>query len=183
MHVRLRSIIGMPVLEDGGDHALGAISGILIHPDTGKIEGFYVAMRGMFGSSELFFGSEDIVSFGTRVYLRNEQVLAPPDDRVRIAPLLADPRTFLGQRIRTVSGAYVGKCTDVQINTDAFQVEWLFPRRWLKWGVALPVTDIMEVTPQAIIVRDPLKAVPVPKQKEASSKASSLPEIETALPG
>ena len=151
MHVRFRSCIGMPVLPDGGDMVLATLSGVLIHPDTGKIEGFFAHDR---GSKGLFFSSKDIVRFGTRIYIRDEDALAPSDDHIRLATLLDDPRTFLGQKIRTESGGIVGRCIDVQFNTESMHVEWLFPRKWFRWGRPLPIASVLEIRPDAIIVRE-----------------------------
>ena len=32
--------------------------------------------------------------------------------------------------------------------------EWLFPRKWWKWSAPLPLSDIVEIHPDSIIVRD-----------------------------
>lgn len=176
MHVRFNTCIGTPVLEEGGDATLGMISGILIHPDTGKIEGFLVRVLG----TDLFCGSSDIVRWGTRVYLRDASVLAPPEDRIRLQSLLQDPRTVLGQKIRTESGTLLGRCSDVQFNTDVMHIEWIFPRKFFRWGVALPVSEILEVTPHAIIVGDPMKQDRV-SNNETQELPSTLPEMEAGV--
>ena len=168
MHIRFTSCIGTPVLEEGGEHALGALSGILLDPDTGKIEGFFV--------DDLFCSALDIVRWGTRVYLRDSSVLAPPEDRIRLQPLLGDPRSVLGQKIRTESGASLGRCADIQFNTDAMHIEWIFPRKFFRWGIALPVADVLEVTPAAIIIRDPMNKERVSKRKNVQE--GTLPDIE-----
>lgn len=179
MHVRFNTCIGTPVLEEGGDAVIGVISGILIHPDTGKIEGFMVHVQGFMGKGDLFCSSADIIRWGTRVYLRDASVLAPPEDRIRLQPLLQDPRTVIGQKIRTESGVHLGRCKDVQFNTDVMHIEWLFPRKHFRWGIALPVADILEVTPAAIIVGDLVKKARIDKAQEA--KSPTLPEMEAGV--
>ena len=178
MHIRFSTCIGIPVLEEGHDHALGVIAGILIDPDTGKIEGFLVHVQGFFGG-EMFCSSLDILRWGTRVYVRSADVLAPPEDRIRLQSLLQDPRTLLGQKIATESGTALGRCADVQFNTDSLHVEWLFPKRFFRYGVALPITDVLEVTEKAIVVRDPIKKEVVEEEVPEATPASNLPEIET----
>ncbi len=180
MHVRFSTCIGTPVLEEGGDITLGLLSGILIHPDTGKIEGFLVHTRSFLGKGDLFCSSADIIRWGTRVYLRDASVLAPPEDRIRLQSLLSDPRTVLGQKIRTEAGARLGRCTDVQFNTDVMHIEWLFPRKFFRWGIALPVSDIVEVTSSAIVVSDPLKKDRI-KKEEKQSVPSVASEMETGV--
>ena len=180
MHVRFNSCIGTPVLEEGGDHALGVLSGILIHPDTGKVEGFLVHVQGLMGKGDLFCGSGDIVRWGTRVYLRSASVLATPEDRIRLQVLLNDPRTVLGQKIRTESGTKIGRCADIQFNTDVMHLEWLFPRKMFRWGIALPVSDILEITPSAIVIRDLVSKVPV-EEGVKNEESSAITEMETGV--
>jgi sporulation protein YlmC with PRC-barrel domain len=105
----------------------------------------------------------DISRWGTRLYVRNADVIAPADDRIRLQALLEDNRTVLGQKIVTESGVRVGRCKDVQINTDSMHIEWIFPKKCLRWGVALPVSEVIEVTVAAIIIKDRLKAEKSPK--------------------
>lgn len=176
MHIRFNTCIGTPVLEEGGDATLGTISGILIHPDTGKIEGFLVRVLG----TDVFCGSSDIVRWGTRVYLRDASVLAPLEDRIRLQSLLQDPRTVLGQKIRTESGVRLGRCKDIQFNTDLMHIEWIFPRKFFRWGIALPVSEILEITPSAIIVGDPMKQDRV-KSSKKQEVVSALPEMEAGV--
>jgi hypothetical protein len=47
-------------------------------------------------------------------------------------------------------------------------VEWLFPRMFLRWGTALPISDVVEVRRRAIIVRDPPRTVPEGKEDKSS---------------
>ena len=128
---------------------------------------------------DLFCGSQDIVRWGTRVYITDLHMLAPVSDRIRLQPLLEDGRQLLGQRIQTVSGVLLGICGDVQFNTESMRVEWLFPRKWFSWNVALPASDIQEVTHTAITVADPLKKEPV--QDDALEHSSELSEMEAKL--
>jgi hypothetical protein len=70
--------------------------------------------------------------------------------------LFDEGRSILGQRIRTENGLTLGMCGDVQFDTQTFTIEWLFPRRWWRWGRPLPASAIVEVRPDAVIVRDQL---------------------------
>lgn len=167
-------------MEEGGDHVLGAVSGILIEPDTGKIEGFFVHVEGVLGGETLFCSTMDIVRWGTRIYMNSQDSLALAEDRIRLQTLLQDPRTVLGQRIKTESGTRLGKCKDVQFNTDSMHIEWIFPRRWFRWGIALPVSDILEIKPEAIIVKDPLKGEAIEPQEEQLTVQPAMPEATVA---
>lgn len=153
MHARFTTTLGMPVTDESEDD-IGHISGILIHPDQGKVEGFYVACSSFFRTQELFLTVHDITHMGTRVRVRHPEHLSPVEDVMRLAPLLEDHRTVLGQRVMTESGAYLGTCADVQFETKTFQLEWVFPKKWFRWMRPVSRGDIVQIKDD-IIVRDP----------------------------
>ena len=166
-------------MEEGGDQILGTIAGILILPDTGKIEGFFVHAQGILGVETVFCSTVDIVRWGTRVYVNSHTALAPAEDRIRLQSLLQDPRTVLNQKIRTEAGTHLGRCKDVQFNTESMHIEWLFPKKWFRWGVALPVSDIVEITPEAIITKDPMKKQYI-KEQNKELMSAALPDATVA---
>ena len=154
MHVRFSSCRGIAVLIDHTHEFVGHVDDLLIHPDTGKIEGFYVQVPRFLYSETFFLTSVDVVRFGTHVYVSDFESLCQPDDIVRVQEILEDDRRILWQKIVTESGVKLGRCMDVQFNTESMRCEWLFPRKWGHWGVALPLSEIVEVQPEKIIVRD-----------------------------
>lgn len=157
---------------------MGSVSGILIDPDTGKVEGLFVHMKSFLQSDVLFLSVLDILHVGTSITIRDADVLSPVDDLVRIQPLLEDNRPVIGQPMRSETGAYIGKCGDVQFDTIAFQVEWLFPRRWFRFRRPLPLSSVIEVRRDAIIVRDPrLKKEVEDGAKEGAPMLKSLPDM------
>ena len=152
-------IRGTPVTDEQSQQTLGLLSGILPEPDTGAIVGFFVATRG-FGHP-LFLQSSDILSWGTRVHVRDADRLAPAGELIRVAKIIEYGRPVLGQRIVAKSGAVLGTCSDVQFDTRHFQLEWLFPKRFFLERLPIPASDILEVTKYEIVVRDPLKPKPL----------------------
>ncbi|MCF7844547.1 MAG: PRC-barrel domain-containing protein [Kiritimatiellales bacterium] len=172
MHVRFSTSKDLPVV-DQDEEKLGDLSGMLIDPDTGKVEGFYVDVPALMGNSTLFCSSMDIRSWGTMIHLRDREVLSPAEDRVRLQNLLADNRSVFGQKICTESGAYLGKCKDVQFDTGKMKITWIFPKRLFGWGAGIPATEIIEVKKE-IIVKDPIK----PKEEEAMDPAEALEKLQ-----
>lgn len=170
MHVRFSTCVGTNVTVENTEETVGRLYDMLIHPDTGKIEGFFVEVSGFFSSEGMFLSVNDIVRWGTRVMVSDSSDVCEVEDHIRLQSLLQDPRRVLGQSIRTESGKRIGTCKDVQFDTTTMHIEWIFPKRLWKWGTALPVTEILEVTPRAIIVRDPAlfnkQKVPPPKDIE-----------------
>lgn len=160
MHVRLSMCIGMPVLDERSDEALASVTGIFAHPDLGKLEGLFV----MTARGEEFLAVSDISHWGRSVVVRHPDAIATLDERVRLSALWDEARPVVGQRIVTESGKFLGRCKDVQFETDTFRMEWLFPRRMLRWQRPVPVTAVVEVTVDAVKVRDayaPAQALPL----------------------
>ena len=127
MHLKYSSCRGMPVVEEGSAEEVGSFQEFLIHPDTGKIEGCFVAVPEFFQSQILFVPVTDIVRWGTRISIRSSKSLFPIEEHIRLLPLFLEGRPVLRQPIRTQSGKYIGRCMDIQFDTRYFMVEWLFP--------------------------------------------------------
>ncbi|TSC58264.1 MAG: hypothetical protein Greene041619_695 [Candidatus Peregrinibacteria bacterium Greene0416_19] len=163
----------MPVVTEEGD-AAGALAGILIHPDSGKIEGFFLQHTG--GRSEqLFLSTLDIRRWTNRVVIRSVDVLSPVEERIRLQPLLQEGRPVIGQRMRTESGRSLGRCSDIQFDTSHYLLEWLFPRKFFRWDVPMPVSQVVEVRKDAIIMRDP---TPITEKEELKpAMMPTLPEV------
>lgn len=156
MRMRIGTALGLPVVDDA-EELLGVISGVFIHPDTGVIEGVFVHIDGFFSSETLFLASSGIEHWGSRIRVRNRDALSSLEDFVRLSRLQEEGRPVLGQPIITDSGRRLGRCADVQFDTRLMRLEWLFPRRWFRWGVPIPFNAILEVKPDAIVVRGEAK--------------------------
>ena len=181
MHVRYSTSRGLPVFDEHAGQAVGTIDGILVHPDSGRIEGFFVRVpRFLFAAEEYFLPIFDIVHWGLKVAIRSADVLAVPQEFLRVAPLLESGRPVLDQFIRTESGRTLGRCRDVQWNTKTLMLEWLFPRGWFRWSLPVPASAIVEVRREAIIVRDPAAAAKEPLE-EKKSLLEVLPDIAETI--
>lgn len=175
MQVRFSTCSGIPVLEEETRELVGTVDHPLIHPDTGKVEGFFVHAPGLLFSGHAFLSSSDIRRWGKRVEVRDADVVGPLHEHVRLEHLTRDPRHFLGQRIITEQGRALGVCRDIQFDTTTFHVQWLFPKRYrLFWGLPVPANAIVEVKPEAIIVKE--QVVPV---KEEPVTAELVPQPPT----
>ncbi len=178
MHVRFSVCRGMPVTTQEDEVVIGTVTDILLDPDRGTVEGFFVCIPGFLSSTTLFLSVQDILRFSMTVLVRSEEVLVEPGEIFRLESLVTDSRTVLRQRMQTKSGKIVGRCRDVQFSTHTWTLEWLFPRSFFRWGVAVSAADILEITPQAIIVKDP-----VVKVEEKESLISKIPEmVEGVVP-
>lgn len=153
MHVRLSTCLGMAIVVAETQERLGSLGSLLIHPDTGSVEGIRFPAGG-FGHKEYCVSSLDIVHWGLRIDVRSADAVGPLEEYVRFQDIFREGRTVLGQRMLTEGGRNLGLCRDVQFDTEHFQVEWLFPRTWFRWGRPMPIASVLEVRSEAIIVRE-----------------------------
>lgn len=176
MHTRFSTCRGIPVCEEGSDESLGQITKPLPNPETGKIEGFFVEVAGALGAETLFLASTDIARFATRVWISRSEMLSPPEDVVRLRRFLEHPRPIQGQPIRTEDGIRLGRCVDVQFDTQSFMMQWIFPKKFFRSGVPLPLSAILEVRKDAIIVRRTLS-----KEVPAASAIGPILDLPDAI--
>ena len=169
----------MPIRAEDTEEVIGTVRGILLHPDRGTVEGFFVRVPGLFASSSLFLSAFDIAHFGRYILVRDHDRVAPAADFIRVQPLLADPRTILGQRIRTESGIFLGHCRDIQIETGSMRYTWLFVKKWFRWRDPIAVAEIVEVRSEAVIVRDPPALV---KERAAGAEQAPLVPLLPEMP-
>lgn len=172
MHVRFSTCIGTPVIDDGTEEVLGMIGYPFIHPDLGVLEGFFVDIPRFLHTERLFLAVTDILHWGTHVRITDADVLAPLSERMRLQAFYDEGRTVMGQRMLTESGALLGVCKDIQFDTKTFVLEWLFPRKLFRWGIAVPASAIIEVKSEAVMLRD--LAIP----REIEEKPPILTQLE-----
>jgi uncharacterized protein YrrD len=180
MHVRLSTCIGLPVISDSTEEPFGTIVSLLVHPDLGTVEGFFVRTAGFLTSETLFLSTLDIIHWGTHVRISDGDALSPLEERVRLQAFLEEGRTILGQKLLTESGAYLGVCKDVQFNTKTFVLEWLFPRKLFRWGIALPVSAIVEVKREAVILREQALGTDIREKRPVLQTLEELTKAPTA---
>lgn len=154
MHIRFTHCKGLPVIEEHSQEPAAWISGIVIQPDTGKVEGFFVQVKHFMQSETLFLAAADIIHWGRTIMIRDRDVLAPLEEHVRLQAIYDEGRTVLGQAVRNEAEKALGRCRDVQFETKTFRLEWIFPKSFFRWSRPLPVTSIIEVKPEAVVVRD-----------------------------
>jgi len=168
----------MPIVEQGSEGELGTLTGVLINPDNGKMEGFFMGISGFLSAKELFFSSLDVIRWGNRITISSRDVLSPVEERIRLQALLKDSRTVLRQRIKTESGTSIGRCMDIQFDTESMRVEWIFPKKFWKWGTALPISEVVVIRKDAIIIRDPHAPVAEKsKEKKEVKTFDPIPEL------
>jgi uncharacterized protein YrrD len=173
MRLRLSTAIGLPVVDES-EQILGTIADICIHPDTLCIEGFFVHIQGFFSSEMMFLPCTGVEHWGSRIRVRHAHVLSPVEDVVRISRIAEEDRPVFRQMIISDTGKRLGCCSDIQFDTRSFRLEWLFPRRWLRWGIPIPIRAIVEIKREAIVIQTKER---LPLQDQVSEDISVIEAV------
>lgn len=175
MRVRFSSCRGQTVREDSTEEDLGILQDLLIDPDSGKIEGFFVRPAPHIPSRHTFLPAADILKWGRYIRVRSEDVLVPVEEIIRLEPLLTSKRTVMGQPMRTQGGTFLGTCRDVQFDTSLFHIEWFFPRRFFHYKPAISAANILEVRDDVILVQDQDLPIEAPVAEEGLYPVTTTP--------
>lgn len=154
MHLLHSAAIGTEIIEDRDHQIIGFVTNVLYDADRGTI---LALLLRRFDATEIHaLQAMDILSWGKRVHVRNEDVTGEMTDFVRLREALKNQRSIVGQKIQTKGGDVLGRCIDLQLRTETGEIEWLFPRKYFFFAAPpIPASEILEITPEAIIVQDP----------------------------
>lgn len=131
-----------------------------------KIEGFYC--EDSLDKRHLILLSQDVREAGRRGFIVDDyDVLAEPDDLVRLQDVLEVAFDLIKKPVETVSREKVGKVADYATEMTTLYVQKLYVSQpiWKNLtGGSLSVdrTQIHEVTPKHIVINDLLQPTPTP---------------------
>lgn len=154
----LQSLMGAKVLEYSSGQILALVSGIIIHPDTGMVEAFWIKPLTLpFKNAVL--KTSDILEFKKHLYVKDERVFAQADDVIRITEILEEKREFLGTLIQSEAGTAYGKCVNLTFDTETYALKQIYARKSFMGLVTLDerifaYNDIVKVLPGVILVND-----------------------------
>ena len=136
----------------------------IINPNNLKIEGFYCTDR--FNNGELILLYQDIRDTIPQGFVIDDHdVLAEPEELVRLKKVLKLQFQLIGKPIVTVSKHKVGKVSDYAVETTTMYVQKIYASQSLLksltgGSLSIDRTQINEITDKRIIINDLLKGVP-----------------------
>jgi len=136
-------------------------SGVIIDPNNLKIEGFYCTDR--FDRSEMVLLYQDIRDVIAQGFVVNDHdVLARPDDLVRLTKLLQLGFDLKGMRVVTVGGQRLGKVSDYAIEIETMYIQKFYVTQGFMKGLTggnlgIDRSQVHEITNAKVIVLDPLQ--------------------------
>ncbi|MBN2096431.1 hypothetical protein JW752_03470 [Candidatus Peregrinibacteria bacterium] len=150
-------IIGNPVLREGDGEPAALLQDIIIHPDTGKIEGFWVKSL-ILPVNNAVIPSESILEWKKNVYIKDEREIAEPGDIIKITEILSRDTLFMGNQVKNEAGLYLGHVFDLDFDTEKLYLRNMYTQKSFfifKYDQRLFNYDtIIQVTPDYIVVQE-----------------------------
>lgn len=162
MQINTRSILHAPVynIELGGQ--IGNIASVIVEPSTLKVQFFEIGEPKR--HQRLYLLSSDIRSISrNHLVINAETNLAAADELVRYTELLKNPLTLFGYKVVTNSRKKLGNCYDFVFDTTTMEITKIYVKAGLMQRLfishhIIDVTDITEIKPGLIVVRDAIIA-------------------------
>jgi len=151
-------ILGTPVVghEDGA--LLAMIRDIIIHPDTGKIEGFWIKSLSLPVNNAILL-SDSILEWKKNIYIKDVREIADADDVIKISEILSRQTDFIGNLVVNESGKNVGQVYDLDFDTNKLYLMNIYTHKSIL-GIykydprAFSFDSIIQVLPEYILVKD-----------------------------
>jgi uncharacterized protein YrrD len=154
------SLLDKPVMSLRTGQPVATTRGLLLNPNNLKIEGFYCEDR--FSKQELILLYQDIRDVIAQGFVINDHdVLAKPDDLVRLRELIKLDFVLLGKPVATISKKRLGKVVDFATEIETMYIQKIYVSQGLikgltGGGLGIDRNQINEITDRKIIVNDPL---------------------------
>lgn len=153
-----KSMVGAKVLEFDSGNLLGTVSGIIVDPDSGIVEAFWVKPATL-TVRNVILRTSDIVELKKNVYIKSDKVFALVEDVIRISEILNDGRVFLGSAVQNETGYSYGRCINLAFDSKTFVIKQIYSRRSILGLVTLDerifsYNNIIRVLPEMILVND-----------------------------
>ncbi len=157
MVTSLTNIIGAKVVRQEDGQVLAVVFGLIIHPDTGKVEALKVkALDPRIRNAVVLAG--DILEFKTKVYVNNENDVAEEEDIIRITDIISRNTPFFGNKVKNEAGEYIGKVYDLEFDTKSFYLKQIYTEKSFlifKYNPRIFSYDsIIKAEPDYILVKD-----------------------------
>lgn len=148
-------LIGAPIIGQHGTAKIARVTDVVIDHEQGKI----IALRT--DSNGLLISAVDVLSWKDPIEISDDSVLIDQEEVLRIKQILSQKISFINQRVVTNFGEYLGILYDFDfdITTSGF-VNLYVAKKFLFYKYArriIPATNILEITPHAIVVKDTSK--------------------------
>lgn len=157
-------------LRTGG--SVARVMAPIFNPNNLKVEGFYCDDGASQGPLVLLY--QDIREFGRQGFIIDDHdVLAQPEDLVRLKSILELNFELVGKEVVTTSKEKIGKVSDYAVETTSMYVQKLYVSRSIlksfgSGSLSIDRTQVVEITSKRIVIHDLLQATPSPAAASAA---------------
>ncbi len=154
---KFNKIVGKPVVSSENGTLLAMIQDIIIHPDTGKIEGFWVKPLTLPIKNGIL-QSDAILDWKKNVYIRDNREIAEPDEIIKISEILLRETYFIGNLVKNESDEILGKVVDIDFDSKKLYLKNLYIEKsflgFSRNQRIISYDSIIKVMPEYILVKD-----------------------------
>lgn len=155
------TLLAKSVLSLRTGQPVATVMAAIFNPKNLKIEGFYC--NDILSNKQLILLYQDIRETMQDGFVVDDyDVLAEPEELVRLQGVLDSNFELIGKRIETVSNEKVGKVSDYAVETETMYVQKLYATRSLfksftSGSLSIDRTQINEITDKRIVINDLLE--------------------------
>jgi sporulation protein YlmC with PRC-barrel domain len=156
---------GLPIISLQTGETAAWVKRPIFDITTLEVTAFLCESNG--GKQTLVLTSHDVRQFATDcLIIDNEDELTEPGDIIRLAPMIEAAYTPLDKVVVSDTGRKLGRVEDYTINLDTTRLQKLFIRQslfqsWLGSSLTIDRSQIIDVTPKRIVVRDSTLKAPI----------------------
>lgn len=161
------ALLGKPVLSLRTGRPVATVLSAIINPNNLKIEGFYCQDEDK-KKRQLILLPQDIREFiGDGFVVDDHDVLADPEELVRLADILKLRFELIGKPVETISKQRVGKVGDYAVEINSLFIQKIYVSQSLLksftgGNLSVDRTQVNEITPKRVIINDPLNKATIP---------------------
>lgn len=151
-------------LRTGG--SIGMTLGPIINPNNLKIVGFHCQEYGSRKKQTVVLLTQDIREWIPQGFAVNDHdVLSPPDELVRLQPIIKIDFELIGKAVYTKAKKRLGKVSDYAIDDVSFTIQKIYVsqnvfKNFTGSGLSIDRNQIVEINDKQVVVQDPLQGVP-----------------------
>jgi len=157
MIIAYNKVIGTLVLRHEDGEVVALIKDVIIHPDTGRIEGFWARPLTL-PIKNAVIQSDTILEWKKNIYIRHEEEIAEPEDIIKISEILSRNTLFIGNQVKNEAQEVLGTVYDLDFDTSKLYLRNLYVQKsflGFKYGQRVFNYDnIIKILPEYILVKD-----------------------------
>jgi sporulation protein YlmC with PRC-barrel domain len=159
------SLLNQPVLSLRTGSVVATVTAPVINPNNLKIEGFYV--QDSRDKRQLILVYQDIRELLDRGFVIDDHdVLAEPDELVRLKKVLNIDFQLIGKQVVTTSKQKVGKVSDYAVDINSMMIQKIYVAQSIMksltgGSLSIDRNQVNEITPKRVIINELTKKAPV----------------------